>query len=144
MIILDTNLVCEPLQRLRNPSVISWLDEQDSDSLYLTSTSLAELNYGVELLPDGTRKQLLNKALTELLLVLFDNRILAFNRESAIVYGALVANARLKGVNVSSGDAQIAAIAKVHGFSVGTLDAGPFEAMGIPVIKPWTDTGSFW
>lgn len=144
MIILDTNLVSEPLQRLRNPSVISWMDEQDLNSLYLTSTSLADLNCAVELLPAVKRKQLLSKALNELLLVLFDDRILPFDKEAAILYGALLARARLKGVTVSVTDAQIAAIAKVHGFSVGTREAAPFEAMGIPVVKPWSSSENFW
>jgi len=32
---------------------------------------------------------------------------------------------------------QIAAIAAVHGFSVATRDAAPFQAAGVPVINPW-------
>lgn len=144
MIILDTNLICEPIQRLRNPAVISWLDEQDANSLYLTATSLAELNFAVDLLPDGKRKRLLSAALGELLVALFEDRILPFDKEAAIVYGALLTQARLKGVTVSVVDAQIAAIAKVHGFSVGTRDVAPFEAMDVAVVKPWNSVEKFW
>jgi plasmid stability protein len=35
-------------------------------------------------------------------------------------------------------DVQIAAITKVHGFSVATRGAAPFDAVGVPVINPWT------
>jgi predicted nucleic acid-binding protein len=39
---------------------------------------------------------------------------------------------------ISLPDGQIAAIAKVHGFAVATRDVAPFDAVGVPVINPWT------
>ena len=38
---------------------------------------------------------------------------------------------------MSFADAQIAAIAKIHGFAVATRDAAPFLAAGLDVIDPW-------
>jgi predicted nucleic acid-binding protein len=34
-------------------------------------------------------------------------------------------------------DGCIAAIARVHAFSVATRDTSPFEAAGLAVINPW-------
>jgi predicted nucleic acid-binding protein len=36
-------------------------------------------------------------------------------------------------------DAQIAAIALRHGFSVATRDTAPFLAAGVAVIDPWRE-----
>jgi predicted nucleic acid-binding protein len=42
-----------------------------------------------------------------------------------------------KGRPLSTADAQIAAIAIVHGFVVATRDVTPFVIAGVPVINPW-------
>jgi predicted nucleic acid-binding protein len=56
MIVLDTNVVSEPMKPDGNPIVRAWLDRQVAGTLHLTSTSLAELLAGIEILPDGKRK----------------------------------------------------------------------------------------
>ncbi len=57
MIILDTNVVSEPLKPMPSPVVLNWLDQQDPQTLFLTTISLAELLAGVEILPTGRRKE---------------------------------------------------------------------------------------
>lgn len=137
MIVLDTNVVSEPMKPNGNPAVRDWLDRQVAETLYLTATSLAELLVGVEMLPDGKRKDGLADALGELLNVLFGPRILPFDSEAAKAYAPLVGRARAGGRVISVADGQIAAIAAAHGFSVATRDTAPFVAAGVPVINPW-------
>lgn len=137
MIILDTNVVSEPMSPDGNPLVQAWLDEQLAETLYLTATSLSELLVGIELLPGGKRKDRLGAALRELMLSLFGERILPFDRQAAMAFAPLVARARTAGHHSSVADAQIAAIATVHGFTVATRDIAPFVASGVPVINPW-------
>ena len=50
MIILDTNVVSEPMPRNSDPAVAAWLDQQAAETLYLTATSLSELLGGIALL----------------------------------------------------------------------------------------------
>ena len=50
MIILDTNVVSEPMRRNSDPAVAAWLDQQAAETLYLTATSLSELLGGIALL----------------------------------------------------------------------------------------------
>ena len=137
MIILDTNVVSEPLKPRFDPAVEAWLDQQPAETLYLTATSLAELRTGVALMPAGKRKAGLDQALSELLTNIFAGRILAFDENAAETYAALVSRARRAGLALSVGDAQIAAIAKTHGFIVATRDTTPFVAAGVTVINPW-------
>jgi predicted nucleic acid-binding protein len=43
MIILDTNVLSGPMKGGANPAVAAWLDQQDIETLYLTTINLAEL-----------------------------------------------------------------------------------------------------
>ena len=139
MIVLDTNVVSEPMRPNGNPAVRAWLDRQVAETLYLTSTSLSELLVGIEILPQGKRKEGLATALTELLNVLFGSRILPFDRAAALAHAPLVSRARAQGRLISLADGQIAAIAAVHGFAVATRDTAPFIAAGVPVTNPWDE-----
>ena len=137
MIILDTNVVSEPLKPRFDPAVEAWLDQQPAETLYLTATSLAELRTGVALMPAGKRKAGLDQALSELLTNIFAGRILAFDEDAAEAYATLVSRARRAGLALSVGDAQIAAIATTRNFIVATRDTTPFVAAGVTVINPW-------
>lgn len=139
MIVLDTNVVSEPMRRNGSPAVRAWLDRQVAETLYLTATSLSELMVGIEILPDGKRKEGLDIALSELLNMLFGSRILPFDRMAALAYAPLAGRARAAGRPISVADGQIAAIAVVHGYTVATRDTAPFVAAGVPVINPWED-----
>ena len=137
MIILDTNVISEPMKPNGNPAVQAWLDRQTAETLYLTATSLSELLVGIEILPDGKRKQGLDTALRELIVRLFGSRILSFDQQAAIAYAPLVLRARTSGRVISVADGQIAAIATAYGFTIATRDIAPFVAAGVPVINPW-------
>ncbi|TDR94798.1 type II toxin-antitoxin system VapC family toxin [Enterovirga rhinocerotis] len=138
MIVLDTNVVSEPMRSKPNRMVLDWLDRQPGEALYLTTTSLAELVAGVRILPAGQRRSDLDKALSDLLERLFGPRILPFDREAALAFGAIVARGRARGQPISFADAQIAAIAETHDFAVATRDVDPFLAAGLRIIDPWT------
>lgn len=137
MIILDTNVVSEPMKPDGHRGVQAWLDDQIAETLYLTSISLSELLLGVEVLPDGKRKAGLAAALSDLLSTLFGGRVLPFDQQAATMYAGRVSQARAAGRAISMADGQIAAIAGVHGFTVATRDTAPFVAAGVPVVNPW-------
>jgi len=139
VILLDTNVVSEPMKAGGDSVVQEWLDRQAADTLYLTATNLAELLVGIDLLPEGRRKDGLAGALADLIVRLFGTRILPFDQEAATVYATLIARARGRGHVVSVADGQIAAIATVHGFSVATRDTAPFLATGVPTLNPWAE-----
>lgn len=138
MIVLDTNVVSEALKPGRDPAVIAWLDQQSVETLFLSATSLAELLIGIAIMPDGKRKSTIRAALDLLISRLFDTRILPFDEGAAMAYSQLVSAARAQGKAVSMPDGQIGAIASVHNFTVATRDVAPFQALGLPVIDPWT------
>ena len=137
MIILDTNVISEPMKPAAHLGVSRWLDRQIEDTLFLTFPVLAELLSGIEKLPLGRRKSGLCATLEATLARLFGARVLPFDKAAAMRYAPLTQQARARGYEISLGDGQIAAIAAVHGFTVATRDTAPFEAAGIPVLNPW-------
>ena len=139
MIIVDTNVVSEPMKASGAPQVQAWLDRQVPETLYLTSISLTELLLGIESLPTGKRKAGLSDALSALLEQLFESRVLAFDADAALHSARQLAQARKRGHSISLADSQIAAIAKAKGFMVATRDTAPFEALGVRVINPWLE-----
>jgi predicted nucleic acid-binding protein len=140
MIVLDTNVVSEPLKPLGEPAVLAWLDQQNIETLFLTTISLAELRYGVAALPDGRRKEGLGAALESRVIALFAPRVLSFDSAAAGAYALIRARAKAAGKAIAAADGYIAATAAAHGFTVATRDTGPFEAAGVPVINPWAST----
>jgi predicted nucleic acid-binding protein len=137
VIILDTNVVSEPVKANGAKAVVDWLDRQAAETLYLTAVNLAELLVGVETMPAGKRREGVGAALAALISKLFGTRILPFDEDAARAYATLVARARANGCALSVADAQIAAIATVKGFTVATRDTAPFVAAGVPIIDPW-------
>jgi len=136
-LLVDTNVVSEMMHPQMHPAVGRWLDRMEASSLFLASTSLAELRFGVAILPPGRRKKNLSSTLDHLLESLFQGRILAFDATAAEQFGVIVSRARLRGRTIEMADGQIAAIAAVLGYAVATRDRKPFEAAGVQVINPW-------
>lgn len=136
MIVLDTNVISEPMKPLADPVVVAWLDRQPKETLYLCAPVLMEVLLGIALLPDGKGKSGMKTAVQALLANYFADRFLAFEREAAVAYSALASCASARGYSISVADCQIGAIAAVHGFTVTTRNTAPFLAAGVPVINP--------
>ena len=139
MIILDTNVVSEPLRPAPDPAVLAWLDRQAPESLYLTTINLAELLAGIELLPAGKRRTDLKLALRGRMLPLFDQRLLSFDSSAAEAFAQLNALAQAAGSPVSFADGAIAAIAAARGFMIATRNVRDFSGTGVKIVNPWTD-----
>jgi len=137
VILLDTNVVSEPIRRHPDSRVLDWLDAQVIESLYLSTVSLAELLLGVEGLPVGRRRTALAAALERQIADLFGDRVIAFDIAAAEAYAKVVDQARRQGQTISIADGQIAGIAAARDFRVASRDETPFRAAGLTVINPW-------
>lgn len=140
MILLDTNVVSEMMKSAASPVVQAWLNQQAMETIYLSSVTLAELLFGVGVLPTGKRQDELAQALDGLTR-LFKERILPFDTDAAGQYAKLAVQARTAGKGFPTPDGYIAAIAASRGFIVASRDTAPFQAAGVVVINPW-DPGS--
>jgi predicted nucleic acid-binding protein len=137
MILLDSNVVSEPLRHAPEARVVDWIDAQLLETLYLSAITVAELRAGVALLPSGKRRTGLHESLEKRVLPLFTGRVLPFDLACTQAYAKLMAKARRAGLAIAAADGYIAAIAAANGFAVATRDTNAFEAAGATVINPW-------
>jgi len=137
MILLDTNVVSEPLRHAPEARVIEWLDAQPLETLYLSAITVAGLRAGVALLPSGKRRAGLHENLEKRVLPLFAGRVLPFDLLGTQAYAELMTRARSAGLAIAAVDGYIAAIAEANGLAVATRDTRPFEAAGATAIDPW-------
>lgn len=136
MILLDTNVVSDAMKPEPHPAVRVWLNTQVAETLYLSSITIAELLFGIGVLPNGARKERLARAVDGLM-TLFVDRVLPFDLEAATRYANLAVAARTNGRGFPTPDGYIAAIAAARGFAVASRDNAPFEAARVAVINPW-------
>ncbi|RQZ12880.1 type II toxin-antitoxin system VapC family toxin [Burkholderia sp. Bp9031] len=137
MILVDTNVISEPLRREPSPAVIEWLDAQNVETLFLAAISLAEMRFGVAALSEGRRRDWLEQSIEQRVVPLFRGRILPFDDAASNAYASLRAKARAAGNAMASAEGFIAATAAANGLIVATRDVAPFEAAGLRVIDPW-------
>jgi predicted nucleic acid-binding protein len=138
MIILDTNVLSELMRANPDENVLAWLDSQNSQDLYTTAITVAELLYGVARLAHGRRKTALRGAIETMLDGELAGKILPFDGDSARRYAMLVAECESHGRPISSADAQIAAVCHAHDAVLATRNGRDFETTGVPIIDPWT------
>lgn len=137
MILLDTNVISEPLKATGDPKIADWINAQNIETLYLSTIGIAELRFGIAALPAGKRKEVLHDSLEQRVLPLFEGRILSFDLVASQAYATLRAKARAAGQVIAPADGYIAAIAMTHELTVATRDTQPFIAAGLSVINPF-------
>ena len=136
MILLDTNVISEPLKPGPDPAVVAWLNAHRPEKLFLPAIVAAELYYGWSILPEGRRKRL-SENLVDQVIGQFAGRVVPFDLSAATEYGRLMAAARAAGASLPILDGQIAAIARANGAALATRNVGHFEQTGIRLLNPW-------
>ena len=59
MIVLDTNILSELMRSGPDGAVLAWMSRQSMMTLFITAITQAEILYGLALLPEGRRRDLL-------------------------------------------------------------------------------------
>ncbi len=136
MIVLDTNVLSEPLKSVPSAKVMAWLDNQAAETLFISAISYAELRFGVLKMPEGKRRNELAVRI-ERILALFNDRTLDFDVKAAEQLAQIAARTAKIGRRATAPDAYIAAIAVARDFSVATRNVGHFGHTGVTVINPW-------
>jgi predicted nucleic acid-binding protein len=137
VIILDTNLVSEPMRPAPNAAVRAWYNAQTLNELYICAPVLAEMRFGIELLASGAKQRWLRNQVNEIEHIHFRDRVLPFDATSASIYGRIIAARKRSGRPMGVLDGMIAAIALQHGASVATRDTRDFALPDLTVVDPF-------
>jgi toxin FitB len=135
--LLDTNVISELVKPQADAKLAAWYGSWPAADLYLSTITVGELAAGIELLPAGRRRRMLEEWLDDLILVSFAGRLLDFGVETARVFGRLMGLARRSGRPTHIADAQISAVALVHGLTVATRDVVDFAGFGVTLVNPF-------
>lgn len=137
MILLDTNVLSALMQTAPEPRVVAWLDAQPAESVWLTSITVFEVRFGLELLAAGRRRRSLEATFAKAVDEDFDNRVAVFDRTAAEAAGTIAARRRREGRPVEIRDVEIAGIATARNAVLATRNLRHFEGLGIRLVDPW-------
>jgi predicted nucleic acid-binding protein len=137
MIVLDTNVLSALMRRTPDKSVVSWLDGQPRTSVWTTSITVLEIQFGLQMLAKGKRRSLLMATFEAVLSDQIGRRIAAFDTAAAQRAGELMASRHKKGRPVELRDTMIAGIVLAHRASLATRNTPHFEDLSVPVVNPW-------
>ena len=137
MILLDTNIVSETMRPLPDRHVIEWLNAAHTVSLYVSTITIAEITYGIEILPAGEQRLDLERRFTRFTNEGFGERVLCFDTQAARVYARIMAHRRSIGHPMASLDGQIASIAHTRGFVLATRNVDDFSNCGLEIVNPF-------
>ncbi len=135
--LLDTCLISELIRKEPNPAVISWLDEQDEQKLFLSVLNLGELQKGISKLTDGAKKDELQAWVALDLVERFAGRILDIDLATALCWGKLQGEAERAGDKLPVMDSLIAATATAHGLVVVTRNVRDMKRCQARTLNPW-------
>ncbi|MBV8429180.1 MAG: type II toxin-antitoxin system VapC family toxin [Hyphomicrobiales bacterium] len=137
--LLDTNVLSELRRPKPEPRVVAFVAAQALDLLYVSVVTFAEIRFGVELVPDPSRRVELHNWLAHKLRPMFDQRVLPVSEDIMFEWRVLVEDGRRVRHTYSQPDLIIAATALHHGLTVVTRDVSDYERARAPVLNPWTD-----
>jgi len=139
MIVLDTNVVTELMRPAPEPRLLRWFSRQVAEDLHLTVVTMAEILHGIELISTSRRRDVLRAGAVRMFGEVFADRVLPFEDRAAHAFSEIAAARRRQGTPMSQFDAQIAAIARVHGATLATRSPYVFEGCGVRLVNPWEE-----
>ena len=135
--LIDTNVVSEISKETPNSSVVAFLKEEAQ--VWLSTIVIHEIEFGLQLLPEGRRREGLYRMYTEVVSA-YSDRILSIDRSAAERAANLQAQSQKVGHILDLGDALIAGTAMTHGLTIATRNVKDFDGLGLDVFDPWQST----
>jgi toxin FitB len=135
-LLLDTCAISELRKPRPSARFSAWFESCDERLFYLSSITLGELRYGMDLLPAGKRK---TKLLTWYAQVCLSYRghIVTPSLEVCELWGEMRARRQQMGQPLGMADGLIAASALAAGMALVTRNTNDFEGLGIEILNPW-------
>lgn len=137
--LLDTNVISELRRPKPDDKVTAFVRAQPLESLHVSVVTLAEIRFGIELLPEATRRSALNDWLTHKVQPMFGQRVLTITEDIMFKWRLMVEEGRKSGHTFSQPDLIIAATAQHHGLTVASRDTKEYAIARVEVFNPWTN-----
>lgn len=135
--LLDTCVISEIIRKKPNKNVISWIQNQNEDNLYLSVLTFGEIEKGIEKAPDETRKRNLQLWVEEDLKKRFESRIIPIDLRVSTKWGSIQGAAELLGKPMHAIDGLIAVSGLVHNCIVVTRNTSDMVQSSVELLNPW-------
>jgi len=139
MIVLDTNVVSGLMNPQPDSALLHWMNRHPRDSFWLTSITVMEVRFGIELLSHGKRRRELYERFLRVLEDTLQGRVLSFDRDAAEKAAEFTARRQAAGRPVGFRDSEIAGIVLVRGATLATRNIRDFQDLSIQLTNPWED-----
>ena len=139
--LVDTNVVSEMMLQHPEPNVIRYLDAVRHEGLILSVISVWEILNGIGKLPLGQRRADLNIAFSEVLIELFNDRVVDWTLADSRMCAQIMEHKRRIGEELDAhwSDAFLAATAVNRGFTMLTRNLREFRNTGVVAVDPWIE-----
>jgi len=137
--LLDTNILSELRRPKPEPRVVAFIAAQPLEELHISAVTLAEIRFGIEVLPDVTRRSDLNDWLTHKVRPMFEHRVLPISEDVMLKWRLLVEDGRRIGHTFSQPDLIIAATGQHHGLTIVSRDTSDYIKARVQVFNPWVE-----
>jgi len=125
MIILDTNVISGCMHEPADVAVLRWLDRQPRISVWTTVITVLEIRFGLEVMPDGRRRQARGKAFERLIEDTLERRVAPFDAAAARETAILMSSRQRRGEPRDLRDSMIASEPE----SRATIESATLRAM---------------
>jgi predicted nucleic acid-binding protein len=136
--LIDTCVLSECVKKSPNPLIAQWFNQQQTEQLFISSLTLAELKKGIYKIEYSQPERY--KKLQDWLYKIemkFYLRLLPVNDPVLSTWAKLSANAELHGKKLAVIDSLIAATALEFKLSLVTRNTRDFEYTGVKLLNPW-------
>ena len=137
MILLDTNVVSELMRREPHPPVIRWVDSQPGTSIWITSITVLEIQFGLLTVPESRRREAMKAAFAQILEKSIESRVAAFDKDAGFHAARLIAARKTSGQPGDLRDTMIAGIVISTGAILATRNTSHFDDLPLSVVNPW-------
>ena len=138
--LLDTNILSELRRPKPERKVLVFVAAQPLDCLYISTVTLAEIRFGIDLLPDASLRANLSDWLANKVRPMFEQRVLPVSEDVLFKWRFLVEDGRKIGHTFSQPDLFIAATALHHGLTVVSRDVSDYAKARAPTFNPWLES----
>ncbi len=134
--LLDTNIISHFNKRAPSVPLRAWMADQEDETLFISSLTIAELRRGLLQIPAGRRRAQLQSWFSGPTgpQALFAGRLLPFDEKSAFIWARLMAEGTVTGRPRNALDMIVAAVAEANDCVVVTDNEKDFA--GLTFINP--------
>ena len=135
--LLDTNVLSELRKPKPESRVVDFVAGQPLHSLFVSTVTLAEIRFGIEMVPDPSKRADLSDWLLHKVRPMFEGRVVQIGEDVMFKWRLLVEEGRKLGHTFCQPDLLIAATALHHGLTIVTRDTEDFRRTRATLFNPW-------